>query len=148
MSCWVSFTSISAFRAGLVRVPVPVEPDSADTLRHERRQVSYPHQVVGRCREGEHPAHPGQTSMSSLTHQPHCLDPAENLFHPFALPLAAGVTSMSGGATVNRTGAVGHVLRHMRRGIEFAQLPNKIASVISLVGTHGHSLPGDLLDHL
>src|SRR5271169_1745845 len=77
-------------------------------------QRSHADQVVrGRCHR-EHPSNLRPASMTDLTQQGHALDPAENLFDPFALPLAYHEPAVPGGARVDvtRTPAV---RTHMRR---------------------------------
>ena len=91
MNCWDVFTSIAAALGGPVRVPGTMKPGPTVALANDRREISNAHQVVGRCGEGEHPPHPSQATVSRLAHQPHGLDPAKDLFHPFVLPLAESV---------------------------------------------------------
>src|ERR1035438_7073186 len=50
-------------------------------------QVPHPHQVVCRCREGEHPAHHLQPAVPQLSHPSHRLHPSENFFNPGSLLL-------------------------------------------------------------
>ncbi len=73
-------------------------------------------------REGEHPADPPQPTESELPQQPHGLQPAEDLFDPFALLLTDRVSRVSRGAAIDRTAPVRRVLGHMRRDVQPPQM--------------------------
>src|SRR5688572_21660583 len=103
MNCLDGFISISPSRGGLVLVPAALEPSLPLALTHDRPEVSNPHQVVGGRGKGEHPSYPSQATMSRLAHQPYGLDPAEDLFHPFALALAEGVARVPRRTAIDRT---------------------------------------------
>src|SRR4029450_1580137 len=78
------------------------------------RQISYPNQVVGRGGEGEHPSDLCESPMSCLPHQPHGLQPTEDLLDPFALPLAQKVSGVPGRPSIDA--AVARVLASDVRG--------------------------------
>ena len=65
------------------------------------QEVAHPHQVVGSGCEGKHPTDPVDTPMPGLAQAGDGLDPAEDLFHPFALDLTDGIARMASGAAVD-----------------------------------------------
>ncbi len=75
------------------------------TLAHrasgDGRQISDSYQVVSGGGELEHPTHQLLSAVSRLAQQRHGLQPAEDLFHSFALALTDGVTRMAGGALID-----------------------------------------------
>ena len=77
-------------------------------------EVMDPYQVKHRCREGEEPAHPPHAAELDLTEQPHGLQPAEDLFDPFALLLTDGVARVPRGPAINGTRPSRRVLGDMR----------------------------------
>src|SRR5215472_8969906 len=74
-----------------------------------RRQVADSDQVVHGGREGEHPADPPHPAMPRLPKQGYRLEPAEDLFAPFAALLAGEVPREPGRPIVDRAGPVGGV---------------------------------------
>ena len=52
-----------------------------------RNQFPHPHQVVGRCREGEDPAHFEDAAMFQFAQQRDVFQPAEALLDPLAFLL-------------------------------------------------------------
>src|SRR3990172_513159 len=72
--------------------------------RRGSRQIADSDQVVGRHREGEHPADPVYPFVPGLAHQAHRLEPAEDLLDPLARPLAHGVARVAGGASISGAG--------------------------------------------
>ena len=97
-------------------------------------QISHPHQIVRRSREGENP---------STRHTPRYLVlrwPATVLSHPknsstnLRFLLANWITGVPGSAGIDSAAArtVG-VLRHMRRGALLPRLPHEIFGVVGLV---------------
>src|SRR5579863_5095623 len=103
-------------------------------------QVSHANQIVSCSREGEHPSHAARSPMPGLPQSGGGLDPAEDLFHPLALPLADRVARMPGGSCINCTTAVrmlilGHVWTHRR----FPQFAHKIPCVVILVPAQRYS---------
>ena len=69
-------------------------------------EIAHPHQVEDRRGKGKEPADPPHPTACDLPQQPHGLQPAEDLFDPFALLLTHGVAGMAGGPSINRTGTV------------------------------------------
>src|SRR2546428_5567826 len=78
------------------------------------REVSDAHQVVGREGKRKHPVHAAGAPVPRLAHQPHPLEPAEDLLHAFAPALTHRVSGMAGGPAVERAGAARGVLRPLR----------------------------------
>src|SRR5271166_5059239 len=106
-------------------------------LGRDRRQIAYPDQVVGRQREGEHPADPSQTTVASLAQAANGLDPAEDLLNPFAFLLANQIARMTSRALVDNAGLLA---RDMRRYLVVAQLLNKLLAVVPFVATQGYAV--------
>ena len=74
---------IRGFRCSLFhRVPFHRGP-----LRDRGGQVSHPHQVVDRGREGKHPSDAPASAVARLAHQPHGLEPPEDLLDPLPFQL-------------------------------------------------------------
>src|SRR5271156_3860033 len=65
------------------------------------QEVAHPHQVVGGGREGKHPTDPVGTAMPGFAQSSDGFEPAEDLFHPFALDLTDSVSRMTRGAAVD-----------------------------------------------
>ncbi len=91
-----------------------------------RQQIAHSHQVVDRQSKGEHPAHPCDSTMTSLAQSGDSFEPAEDLFDPFALALTYRVARMAGGAGIDR--AVG-LARDVRGDLMVAQLRNELLAV-------------------
>ena len=87
--------------------------------------------------------------MSRFAQHTYRLHPAEDLFNPFALPLADLVSSMSRGSGVDGAAAPSLVvLRHMRRHIQIPHPSHEVPGVVSLVGGYRHALcPIDPIGH-
>lgn len=96
--------------------------------RH-RGEGAQAHQVVDGGGEGEHPAHARSSSVTGLPHQPHGLQPAEDLLHPFPAGLAHRVAGVPGGAAIQ--GRV-RPLRQMRRHGRRAQGLNTPPRIVPL----------------
>ena len=96
------------------------------SLRHEREEISNAYQVVDAAVKVNIQPTRAALDVGSCA-STYGLDPTEDLFHPFALPLANGVTACR---------VCGHQSRwsgwrcfgHMRGDVEIAQV-NKIARV-------------------
>ena len=73
-------------------------------LGRRPHQIAHPDQVVGRQREGEHPADPSQTAVTSLAQAAHGLEPTEDLLDPFALLLAYQIAAMTSRALIDYAG--------------------------------------------
>src|SRR5216684_8484179 len=83
--------------------------------------------------------------MAGLTQPAYGLDPAEDLFDPFALALTDRVPRMASGALVNDTGLFA---REMWRDPMLAHFLNQLFAVIAFVGTQGDPMPArNLLYH-
>src|ERR1700688_2677873 len=102
--------SFPAARRGIFTVGALPQPGSrsVDASRRSgprlgRNQGAQAHQIVDRLGEGEHPAHGLPPAMSELAHEANHLVPAEDLLHPFALPLTDGVAGMPRRPSVDRT---------------------------------------------
>src|SRR5436305_7576765 len=120
----------------LFRVHTHFSPDSCGTNR-TGQQIPHANQVVGRCREGEHPSHLLDAAMPDLAHQSYRLPPPEALFDALAFPLTDRIASMSRRPRVNRTAAVPiYVLRHLRRHVQIPALGDEVPGVVTLVGPH------------
>src|SRR5260370_28585157 len=76
--------------------------------------------------------------MAGLTQPAYGLDPAEDLFDPFALALTDRVPRMASGALVNDTGLFA---REMWRDPMLAHFLNQLFAVIAFVGTQGEPIP-------
>src|SRR3989304_24472 len=73
-------------------------------------------QIVDRGGEHEHPVDAVFASVPGLVQQPDSLQPPEDFFDPFALPLADGIAGMPRRARLDRTAAPRGVLRPVWRG--------------------------------
>jgi len=104
-------------------------------------QVSHPNQIVGGCRQGEHPTHSVRPAEFGLALQSHSFQPPKYFLHSFALPLTDGIAAVPGGPLINGTASPGGVLRYMCRHLQIAQGGYKSLGVISTIPTHGDS-PG------
>src|SRR5450759_3238618 len=76
--------------------------------------------------------------MTSFAQPRDRLEPAVDLFDPFALALTDGVARMAGGARVDDAGPLA---RDMWRHLMRAQLQDKFLVVIAFVGAQGYPLP-------
>src|SRR5437016_3178576 len=81
-------------------------------------QVADADQVIDRQPEDEHPAHPAPAAMARLAQQADGLEPAEDLLHALAFPLAQLVAGVPRGAPIDRTRPVRDVLGHVRRHLK------------------------------
>src|SRR6266511_423336 len=72
----------------------------------------FPHsdQVVSRSGEDKDPVHPGGAAMAQFAQQAHRLQPAEDLFDPFALLLTDLITAVTGGPSIDGRAAISVVL--------------------------------------
>src|SRR5713101_2860297 len=102
-------------------------------------QFPHSYQVVSGGGEDEDPVDAFGAAMAQLAQQAHRLQPAEDLFDPFALLLTDLVARMAGGAAIDGRAAIGVVLGHVRRHLQFAQVFHEIMGVIVLVTAHGYS---------
>src|SRR6516165_1715463 len=76
------------------------------------------------------------SAMTRLAQSRHGLEPAEDLFDPFALVLTDRVAGMTGGAGIDS--AVGFA-RDVRGDLMVTQFLNELLAVITLVRTQGHT---------
>lgn len=96
-------------------------------------KIAHPHEVIHGRSEGEQPANPLYATEFDFAQQPDRLQPAEDLFNPFALLLTHGVAGMASGPPINRTGTVRRMLGHMRRDLQRSQILDKLVGVIVLI---------------
>ena len=79
------------------------EPSRRPRLRRpscrSSQQISHSHQVVSCGGEDEHPVHSFSATMAQFAQQANRLQPTEDLFDPFALPLTDLVARVPRGAT-------------------------------------------------
>ena len=121
---------------------------SKSSSRGTLREVPYPDQVVCRQGEGEHPTDTVLAPVLRLPHLPHCLEPAEDLLDPFALPLTDLVSIMPRRSSVDH--AVRRVFRRdVRRYSHHPKRLHHLASVVGLVGSERDTLGSvDPSDHI
>src|SRR6266404_352381 len=102
-------------------------------------QLSHSHQVVSGRREDEDPVHAFGAAMAQLAQQAHRLQPTEDLFDPFALLLTDLIALVARRATIDGRFAIGIVLGHVRRHLQFAQVFHELMRVVVLVTTQRYS---------
>src|SRR5882724_4596005 len=105
----------------------PLPARGSRRLLHE---VADAHEVVDRRGEGEHPVDSADAPVAGLAHEPHGLEPAEDLLDELALLLADQIARMARGAAIDRTRTVRGVLRDVRRDPEAAKGVDERAGVI------------------
>jgi hypothetical protein len=93
-------------------------------------EIAHPHQVVHGRGEGEQPADSLHTTEFDFAQHPDRLQPAEDLFDPFALLLTHGVAGMTSGPPINRTGTIRRMLGHMRRDLHRPQILDEWVGLI------------------
>jgi hypothetical protein len=108
--------------------------DSATDSGGDWQQVTHPHQVVGRGREGEDPTDASASTMTRFAQSGDRLEPAEDPFHSFAPPLAEPVAGVASAASVDR--AVG-LLRDVRGDSRLTQCAHELLLIVTLVGAQG-----------
>src|SRR3954453_15274192 len=97
-------------------------------------QFSQPHQIVGRCREGEDPPHFENAAMFQFAQQGDVFQPAETLLDPLAFLLTLGIAGVPRGAPIDGAAAPSAVvLRHMRRNVHPAAFLDELPLVETLV---------------
>src|SRR5712691_12564488 len=136
-----SVLTLGACRSDSSSTPFPV-------VSAGRGQVPQPNEVVrGNC-EGEHPRHALKTAMTELPQSADRLQPAEDLFHAFALLLTDLVPRVARGPLVDGTASSCVVLGHMRRDVQMAPVIDERGGVIVLVAADRHTaLTGNLRRH-
>jgi hypothetical protein len=88
-----------------------------------RNQLSHPHQVISRCREGENPSRLEQSAMFQFAQQRDVFQPTEALLDPLPFLLTDVVTGMPRGARIDGAAAAPLVvLRHVRGHVHVAAL--------------------------
>ncbi len=110
-------------------------------IRH-RLQIAHPNQVVDGRRKLKHPVHSPLTSDPHLAHQPDRLQPAEDLFHPFSLALTDPIPGMPRRSSVEGASAPRLVLGYMRCDVHPSEFFDKLARVVSPIGSQRDPLPG------
>src|SRR4030042_4131601 len=108
----------------------------SSSARCSHKIIDTDQSVDGRGK-GEHPASALEALMSGLAHETDCLEPAENLFNKFALPLADFISLMARGSTIN--GAAFDLPCYMRSALLDSDLLDKILDVIAFVGYKSYS---------
>src|SRR6266851_8680521 len=126
-----------AFDSSLLRAATFSRPEAHYSLHGHQLPHSY--QVVGRSSEDKDPVHARGAAMAQLAQQAHRLQPAKDLFDPFALLLTDLIARMARGPFIDGRAAISVVLGHMRRHLQFAQVFHEIMSVIVLVTAQRHS---------
>src|SRR6266705_2410932 len=92
-------TMSGCFDSFLLRGATFSRPEAHYSLHGHQLPHSY--QVVSRSGEDKDPVHPRGAAMAQFAQQAHRLQPAEDLFDPFALLLTNLITAVTGGATIN-----------------------------------------------
>src|SRR3984893_14500882 len=130
-------TMSCCFDSFLLRGATFSRPEAHSSLHGHQFPHSY--QVVSGSREDEDPVHAGGAAMAQLAQQAHRLQPAEDLFDPFPLLLTDLIAAVTGSPAIDGRAAIGVVLGHVRRHLQFAQVFHEIMSVIVLVTAQRHS---------
>src|SRR5215217_9441005 len=126
--------------ATLVRLPGRLLLISR-SLSCDLGQISDSYQVVGGGSELEDPTHQLHSTVSSLAQQPHGLQPTEDFFDSFALPLTNYITRVTGSPLIDRASSSLVVLSHVRCHLAGAQISDKVSGVVSFVAAHSDPLP-------
>src|SRR6185312_1817958 len=129
---------LSGSAATLFRLPERLLA-SGRSLSGDLGQISNADQVVSRGREDEDPVDSFVTAVPQLAQQPDGLQPTEDLFNPFAVPLTDLITRMPGGATINCRATISVVLGHVRRYREGTQVFHEVMRVIVLIASQRYS---------
>src|SRR5258708_25571537 len=82
-----------------------VDASPPSGARLGRNQGAQAHQIVDGIGKGEHPAHGLPPAMPELAHEADHFVPAEDLLHPFALPLTDAIAGMPRRPSVDRPAA-------------------------------------------
>src|ERR1700730_2240085 len=106
------------FDSFLLRGATFSRPEAHSSLHGHQFPHSY--QVVSGRREDEDPVDAFSAAMAQLAQQAHRFKPAEDLFNPFALLLTDLIAAVTGGAAIDGRPAIGVVLGHVRRHLQFA----------------------------
>lgn len=105
--------------------------NSSRLLALYRHEISHSHQIVGRGGEGEGPGQPLSAPMAVFAEMTYGLQPAKDFFHPFAQPLAQGVSSMPGGAAIQ--GRATSLPGHMGHGPAAPEFFDEVLGVVVFV---------------
>src|SRR5882672_12385802 len=105
---------LSGSLATLFRLPERLLA-SGRSLSGNLGQISNADQVISCGREDEDPVDAFAAAVPQLAQQADRLQPTEDLFDPFALPLADLVTRMPRSPAIDGRAAIGIVLGHVRR---------------------------------
>src|SRR6266851_3342696 len=89
-------------------------------------QISNADHVVSSGREDKDPVDTFGAAMAQFAQQAHRLQPAEDLFDPFAFALTDLVTRMARGPAIDGRPTISVVLGHVRRHLQFAQVFHEI----------------------
>ena len=105
------------------------------------QQVSHSYQVIGCCRESEHPSDSIRPPESRFPLQGDRLHPTEDLLNTLAFPLTHRVALVPSRSPVNRAPPVGRVLRNMRSNLQAAQLLDECLRVVTTVASGNFTWP-------
>ena len=101
-------------------------------LASHPQQAGQSGEVVGGHCQDEARSHPLDATIDGLGHAADGLGPAEGLLNPLSVPQGEGITFMAGGAPID--GGIPRFLRDMRGNTGMPEIPDKVGTVVSLVG--------------
>src|SRR2546422_4683070 len=134
-----SFLELTSSVGGLA--PAGLPQLLADASRYRLHlEISQPAEIISGTGEGKQPPDFLEPSQLHLLQHADDLHPSKRLLHSLSFLLAQFVTDMPGGPSVDRTGTVRVVLRHMRRDVHPSEFPHELLRVIVLVPAQGHLL--------
>jgi len=105
-------------------------------------------EVVGSGRENEEPFNQAATPVPGLAEATNGFQPTERLLDLLSLDRADAIARVARGPRVNGRPAIGVILGHMRRAATLATSDDEVRGVIVLVGAHGASRLGIVIDHV
>src|SRR5215469_10395765 len=105
-------------------------------------------EVVGSGRENEEPFNQAATPVPGLAEATNGFQPTERLLDLLSLDRADAIARVARGPRVNCRPAIGVILGHMRRAATLATSSDEVRGVIVLVGAHGASRLGIVIDHV
>src|SRR2546422_3065597 len=130
-----SFLELIAFVGALESSRFP--PFRADPSPYRLHlEISQPAEIISSTGEGKQPPDFLEPSQLHLLQHADDLHPSERLLHSLSFLLAQFVTDMPGGPSVDRTGPVRVVLRHMRRDVHPSEFPHELLCVIEIGRAH------------
>jgi hypothetical protein len=118
-------------------------PAAGGSPRSRQTQARHPQQIVGAGHKVAPRLCPFSPPISAPPQAAHCLDPADDFFHPLPDFLAEAVTRFRRRASVQAGDVHALLARHMRRNVLRPTRGHKVFPVIRLVRAHGfHPHPG------